>query len=248
MPGSTDSTDASSSGTDCPRETHEVDGGRQPTGPPTSAQLTPEERARCAAVYLVRHGETEWNTQDILQGHLDSPLTERGLAQARELVDQFRDVAFAAIFSSDVTRAQRTAEVIALERKMAVGTTRLLRERNWGRYDGVAAQRYREECKPLIERCSALSREHRWSFKLFDDIESFEEIFGRLITFLREVAGAHAGRNVLCVTHLGVLGALLLKLGYAPIAIANMAWVKLLSDGSLMQIEETGGIEFDRQV
>lgn len=108
-----------------------------------------------------------------------------------------------------------------------------------------AAQRYREECRELIERYNALSREQRWSFKFFEDIESFEEIFGRFITFLREVAAAHAGKNVLCVTHLEVLGALLLKLGYAPVSITNMAWVKLLSDGSLMQVEETGGIAFE---
>ena len=242
MPGSTDPAPNAECAEEAP--THEADRSLQATGRPTPTPLTPEERARCAALYLVRHGETEWNTQDILQGHLDSALTERGLKQARELVERFRDVVFAAIFSSDVTRAQRTAEVIALERKMAVGTSKLLRERNWGRYDGVAAQRYREECKELIERYNAMSRDQRWSFKFFDDIESFEEIFGRFITFLREVAVAHPGQNVLCVTHLDVLGALLLKLGYAPIAITNLAWVKLLSDGSLMQVEETRGIEF----
>jgi hypothetical protein len=47
--------------------------------------------------------------------------------------------------------------------------------------------------------------------------------------------------------HLDVLGALLLKLGYAPVAITNMAWVKLVSDGTLMHVEDTGGIEFERQ-
>jgi probable phosphoglycerate mutase len=241
MPGSTDT----ASDTTAERTDNAADESLASAGQPTPTRLGPEERARCAVLYLVRHGETEWNTQDILQGHLDSALTARGLAQARELVDRFRNVEFAAIFSSDVTRAQRTAEIIALERKMAVGTSKLLRERNWGRYDGVAARRYREECKELIERYNALSREQRWSFKFFEDIESFEEVFGRFITFLREVAAAHTGRNVLCVTHLDVLGALLLKLGYSPVAITNMTWVKLLSDGSLMHVEETGGIEFE---
>ena len=240
--GSTDTTDAISGAAD--EVLDPANASLAKSGQPTPTRLTDDERARCATLYLVRHGETEWNTQDILQGHLDSALTERGLRQARELVDRFRDVQFAAIFSSDVTRAQRTAEIIALERKMAVGTSKLLRERNWGHYDGVAAQRYREECKELIERYNQLSKEQRWSFKFFEDIESFEEIFGRFITFLREAAAAHAGQNVLCVTHLDVLGALLLKLGYMPTSITNMAWVKLLSDGSLMQIEETGGIEF----
>ena len=238
MPGSTDAIGEAAADA--------ANASLQAAGQPTPTRLTPEERARCSTLYLVRHGETEWNTQDILQGHHDSALTERGLQQARELVERFRDVEFAAIFSSDVTRAQRTAELIALERRMAVGTSKLLRERNWGRYDGVKAQRYREECRELIERYNALSREQRWSFKFFEDIESFEEIFTRFITFLREVAAIHVGRNVLCVTHLDVLDALLPKLGYAPVSITNMAWVKLLSDGSVMQVEETGGIEFQK--
>ena len=244
MPGSTDIDAVATSQPTAVDQHNAADNSLQVAGKPTPTPLTSAERARCATLYLVRHGETEWNTKDILQGHLDSALTERGLAQARALVDRFRDVEFTAIFSSDVTRAQRTAEIIALERKMAVGTNKLLRERNWGRYDGVAAQRYRDECKELIARYNQLSREQRWSFKFFDDIESFEEIFTRFLTFLREVAAAHAGHNVLCVTHLDVLGALLLKLGYSPVGISNMAWVKLLSDGSLMQVDETGGIEF----
>lgn len=69
-------------------------------------------------------------------------------------------------------------------------------------------------------------------------------LFGRFITFLREAAAARAGHNGLCVTPLDVLGTLLLKLGYTPTSITNMPWVKLLSDGSVMWIEETGGIDF----
>ena len=97
MPGSTD---VAATGPDPGKDIHEADRSLQSTGQPTPTRLTPEERARCATLYLVRHGETEWNTQDILQGHLDSALTERGLAQARELVERFHDVVFAAIFSS----------------------------------------------------------------------------------------------------------------------------------------------------
>lgn len=205
--------------------------------------LSPEERRDYTTLYLVRHGETEWNTQDILQGHLDSALTERGLAQARELVERFREVTFDAIFSSDVTRAKRTAEIVALERQLAVGTTQLLRERNWGRYDGKAARLYREECRHLIEKYNQLSHEERWKFKFFEDIESFEEVFARFLTFLREAAVAWRGKTLLVVSHLDVLGSLLLHMGYSPRGIANSAWIKLLSDGVDLVLEETGGID-----
>ena len=114
MPGSTDDAPPAASARQVD-PANAADQSLQAAGKPTPSKLTPQERARCATLYLVRHGETEWNTQDILQGHLDSALTERGLAQARELVDRFRGVEFTAIFSSDVTRAQRTAQIIALD-------------------------------------------------------------------------------------------------------------------------------------
>lgn len=212
----------------------------------TSAQarnpVPADARRDYTTMYLVRHGETEWNTQDILQGHLDSALTARGVQQARALVERFKDIHFDGIFSSDVARARRTAEILALERELMVGTTQLLRERNWGRYDGKAARLYREENRELIERYKNLTQDEQWSFKMFDDIESFAEIFTRFITFLREAAVAYCGRTLLVVTHRDVLETLLIKLGYAPRSIDNTAWVRLLSDGTDMVVDAMEGI------
>lgn len=204
----------------------------------------PGEAANYTTIYLVRHGQTEWNLQDILQGHLDSALTETGLRQARELVERFKDAEFEAIFSSDVTRARRTAETVALEKKLIVKTSQLLRERNWGRYDGRKADIFREECRELIEKFHRLPREEQWKFKYFDDIESFAEIHARFLTFLRETAVAYRGKNILIVSHLDVLGSTLISLGKAPRGIGNMAWIKLLSDGVNLVLADTNGIDF----
>jgi broad specificity phosphatase PhoE len=204
------------------------------------------ETDSCATLYLVRHGETEWNTKDILQGQLDSALTERGLQQARELVKQLEGIHFDAILSSDLLRAKRTAETIAVERKLAVSTSQLLRERSWGRYDGREAKIFREECRHLIERMKELSEEEHWKFKYFEDIESFEEVFARFSAFLREAAIAYAGKTILVVSHLDVLGALLLHLGYKPTSIGNLSWVKLRSDGLVIDYVDSFGITFAR--
>ena len=208
------------------------------------AGVSASSRSTCATLYLVRHGETEWNTKDILQGQLDSALTERGIRQAGELVDQLRGVHFDAILSSDLLRAHRTAETIAVERQLAVTTSKLLRERSWGRYDGREARVFREECRHLIEKLKDLTEEEHWRFKYFEDIESFEEVFARFSAFLREAAAAYAGTTILVVTHLDVLGALLLHLGYKPASIDNLSWVKVISDGLVIDFVESYGITF----
>ena len=209
-----------------------------------AGRTLPGDAANYTAIYLARHGETEWNTKDILQGHLDSALTTRGLEQAREVAEQFKDIEFAQIFSSDVTRAQRTAEMVALERKLHVNTSALLRERNWGRYDGKQAQLFRDECRELIEKYNLLSQEEQWKFKYYEDIESFAEINARFLRFLRETAVAYRGQNILVVSHLDVLGSLLISLDKRPKRINNLAWLKLLSDGTNMILADTHRIEF----
>lgn len=209
----------------------------------TTNQST-EDSKNYTIIYVVRHGQTEWNLQDILQGQLDSALTELGLEQARGLVEQFNGIEFAAIFSSDLLRAKRTAETVAVERELELKTSELLRERNWGRYDGVKADKFREECRELIEKFGRLSGDERFKFKYYDDIESFAEIFERVIVFLRETAVAYRGENVLVVSHSDVINSLLQHLGKTPQRINNMAWIKILSDGEQFVLNETHNITF----
>src|SRR5437868_2038959 len=100
--------------------------------------------------YIMRHGETEWNVQKLMQGHEDSPLTAAGEAQIQERVQDFADVHFDQVFSSDLLRAQRTAELLTIERQLAINTTRLLRERTFGKYEGKTGEEFRAENKTLI--------------------------------------------------------------------------------------------------
>lgn len=209
-----------------------------------SGHILPGNPKDYTALYIVRHGQTEWNLQDILQGQLDSALTEKGLQQARELVEKFKGIEFAAIFSSDLLRARRTAETVATERKLMIKTSELLRERNWGRYDGVKAEKFREECRDLIEKFNAISGEEQFKFKYYEDIESFEEIFTRYIKFLRETAVAYRGKNILVISHSDAINSLLRHLGKIPTRIGNMAWLKILSEGTNIVLEETDGITF----
>lgn len=88
-------------------------------------------------LYLTRHGETEENAQNILQGHMPGHLNEKGLAQARLLCGRLRNVPFDYILSSDLKRAMDTAAFVAGEKGLPIIPCPLLRERDWGEYTGL---------------------------------------------------------------------------------------------------------------
>lgn len=201
---------------------------------------------------IVRHGETVWNTQKIMQGHGDSPLTLTGQKQALALGQEFADIHFDYVFSSDLLRAQRTAELITIEKKLAVNTTALLRERSFGKYEGKSREEFELENKDLFREYGKLNKDEQWKFKYGHDMESNEEVMGRLLTFLREIAVTYPGKNILAVTHGGALRVLLAHLGKTVAGgrdtIANMAYVKLLSDGVEFEIKETKGIQLEAKL
>ena len=64
------------------------------------------------SLYLVRHGETDWNRQGLSQGSVDIPLNELGLAQAREAAQKLRGRGIASIVASPLSRARVTAEIV----------------------------------------------------------------------------------------------------------------------------------------
>src|SRR5438105_2360386 len=87
-------------------------------------------------LYLVRHGETDWNRDGRVQGHSDTPLNATGRAQAKSLASRVDDVTFGSAFSSDSSRAYETASLILAGRRLPITTTKDLRERFLGRWEG----------------------------------------------------------------------------------------------------------------
>lgn len=201
--------------------------------------------------YIFRHGETIWNIEGRMQGHGDSPLTEEGVAQAQRLGQELADIHFDHVLSSDLLRAKRTAELITLEKKLAVNTTHLLRERTLGAYEGARRDEFQKSNEALIQQYEKLSHDKKWKFKYADDMESNEELIGRLIPLLRETAVTYPGKTILIVTHGGVLRVLLRHLGQGtserPGTIKNTAYIKLLSDGVEFEVTQTQGITFQEK-
>jgi probable phosphoglycerate mutase len=88
-------------------------------------------------LFLVRHGETEDNVNQIMQGQTQGRLTERGVEQARELAERMRHEQIDAFFASDLQRSIDTCRIIAQPHRKTVQTTPLLRERDWGGFTGL---------------------------------------------------------------------------------------------------------------
>lgn len=163
--------------------------------------------------YIIRHGQTEWNLKKIIQGHKDSPLTEIGVKAAEQHAKKLKNIKFDAVFSSDTLRAKQTADIITLKRNIAVKTTQLLRERSFGKYEGRNLDIFTNELKAMVAKFEELSDKEKKMHK-YPTMESDEEIIGRFITFLREIAVAYPGKTVLVISHSVIISALLIHLGY----------------------------------
>ena len=88
-------------------------------------------------IFMVRHGETEWNRQRRLQGRTDIPLNDAGLAEARRAAKALRDVNFDRIFTSPLQRARKTAEILRGSREIPVTAEPLLIEVSFGVGEGI---------------------------------------------------------------------------------------------------------------
>lgn len=199
--------------------------------------------------YIVRHGETDWNVKKIIQGQSDIPLNTQGEIQAKDIGEKLKHIHFNLAFSLDLLRTKRTAEIILLERKIAVQTTKVLRERYFGSYEGKSSDQLLADLDKLITENTSLKKEEWAKIKVSPDMESDEEVLQRLIPFLREVAVANANKNVLIASHGGIMRVLLIHLGFGTFetltfrSIKNTAYIKLESDGVDFFIKETDGVK-----
>ncbi len=200
-------------------------------------------------IYLVRHGQSEGNVKRLMQGHKDYPLTQKGEEQARETGKILSNVHFDAVFSSDLLRAKRTAEIIALEKKLAVLTTQALRERTFGKFEDVSYDDFDKLFAKHHTIIESLEQSKQLSYRYHKEIETDEEVMSRFITFVREIAVAYPDKTILLVSHGGLIFSLLAHLGVADRKqihegmIKNAAYVKLQTDGVEFTIKEIYNIE-----
>ncbi|WP_135554768.1 histidine phosphatase family protein [Paenibacillus cymbidii] len=148
-------------------------------------------------LYLTRHGETEWNVEGKLQGHMDSRLTELGTQQAKWLRSSLKDIHFDAIYSSTSKRALHTAEILRDKQGMDIITCDNLMEINMGTWEGQKGTDIENTC--LDEHKAFWNTPHLYEPK--NGGESFTEFQYRIIAAIKEIVSKQRGSNILIVTH-----------------------------------------------
>ena len=146
---------------------------------------------------LVRHGETDWNVQHRWQGHSDTPLNDAGRSQAGRLAAELDRVD--AVYSSDLSRARETAEILAERIGLEVRLDSRLRERSFGAWEGLTTEEI-ETSFPEEQR--------RWRAGLgrgAPDAEPFESFAARVGDFVDDVGRRHVDEEVLVVAHGGTI-------------------------------------------
>ena len=152
---------------------------------------------------VVRHGETAWNVDTRIQGHLDIPLNATGLWQARQLGDALAGEAISAIYTSDLLRARRTAQAVADATGAALVDEPGLRERAFGSFQGRTFAEVETEHPEQARRWRQRDPDYAP-----DGGESLRVLRERVIDTTHRLAARHPGELVLLVTHGGVLDVL----------------------------------------
>ena len=168
------------------------------------AEMAKFDPERATFLYAVRHGETEWNVAGIQQGHLDSPLTDAGIQQAKSLAHGLTGRGIQRIFSSDLGRAAHTAEIIASKLGLPITLEPGLRERNLGSMQGLTKTQFRDRFPDEYAAFQTYDPDYQ-----LPGGESARQRCDRSITACNKLLAQHPGETVLIVAHGGVLNSML---------------------------------------
>lgn len=180
-------------------------------------------------VYLIRHGETDWNVEGRFQGHSDTPLNDIGRKQAgavaRWLAHQ--PVTFNALYTSDLVRCVDTAQMIADELRLPMIAAPALRELHCGEWEGYTSPAIDAHYPGQLTRW----RQEVDTFPIPGG-ESVTDVMRRVSVFYERTVVKHLGEAIIMVSHGGALSALL-------IAIDNVDMVQAWNDRD-RRINNTG--------
>lgn len=164
-------------------------------------------------IYLMRHGLTPWNYESRFQGNTDIELSPEGIKQAKALQGRLTTEKLDAIYSSDLTRALQTAEIVAKPHGLEVRTKPGLREIHFGVWEGLTykdlEREYPQELKTWLEAPHLLAVPQGETFAMLQD---------RAIKCLREILAFHPHGNIAVVAHGGTIAALICGLLQEPLA------------------------------
>lgn len=143
-------------------------------------------------IILVRHGQTDWNLNNLVQGRTNIDLNETGILQASKTAENLSDISIDFVYSSPLSRALKTANIICDNKDISIKIDDRLIERNYGDFEGTNT-----------------SIKDYWNYELNlceHNVESLNQLFNRVYNFLKYLIETHKNTdvNILLVTHDGI--------------------------------------------
>lgn len=148
-------------------------------------------------LYVIRHGQTDWNLAQRIQGMTDVELNETGLTQAEEAKQKLKEYPIDVILCSPLKRARKTAEIINQEKKLDIICDSRLVERGYGEIEGKNFEAL--DLRAYFDLTLNLKTR---------GVEPIKTLMERVSSVLDEIKEKYKGKNVLLVTHGGTIRAI----------------------------------------
>lgn len=192
-------------------------------------------------LYMIRHGQTDWNKVHKLQGTTDVPLNETGRQMARDAKKTLDEVEFDACYVSPLSRAVETAEILLEGRDIPIIYDDRLKEISFGIFEGT--ENFMKDPNSPV-------------YKLFSDpanfdgegnVEKFADLYARTGNFLEEVAQplCRKGKNVLVVAHGAMCLSIYNQLNNVPLA---QFWDNLMKNCELCAVKDEDILNYKNRI
>ncbi len=191
--------------------------------------------------YLVRHGNTHWNLKNRIQGHTDVSLSETGRKKVRSLATELANLSFSAVYSSDLSRAVETAQILVNGSGVYVQTDPDLREFSYGEWEGLSLEE--------VQAQDSSGFAHRFNRRDVDFAapggESAVQLLRRVRQFYKRASAKHGpDDDVLVTAHGGSIRALALCLLDLPeehywrfrVDCASLSVIRRYSTGGVLEL------------
>jgi len=155
-------------------------------------------------IIMIRHGETDWNREQVFRGRTDVALNDVGLAQARAVQESLKDSTIDGMYSSPLCRAFETARIVGEKRNVAVKDEEGVIDIDFGTWQGLSHQKVKEEYTDLYETWIAQPQ-----LVTFPEGESLADVQKRSIDALERIVKNNPGKTIALVSHRVVLKVLL---------------------------------------
>jgi broad specificity phosphatase PhoE len=181
------------------------------------------------SLILLRHGQTAWNVNGIIQGHAAVPINKRGRQQAEALGKYLRKFSATRLYSSDLVRARLTAEIINATLRLPMTLDSRLRELDAGQWQGLRWDQVRDWDPAGFEEYAGNKRGFRRP-----NGENYPDLRQRASAALSEYMQRHPNEVVLVMTHGGLIHELLLNLVgiEPPQTVQNASFTPLYFDAT----------------